>query len=70
MGFPKVIEGGAGTAGTGCDKHQDASIALKSFLELLTKWDLLLVFLHLRDLKELPPGIRGRFTEIFVDEVG
>lgn len=27
-------------------------------------------FFQLRDLKELPPGIRGRFTEIFVDEVG
>lgn len=43
---------------------------IKEFFGALTKWDLLLVFFHLRELKELPPGIRGRFTEIFVDEVG
>ena len=41
-------------------KHQDVSIA----------WEFLEFWVNEMYWKELPPGIRGRFTEIFVDEVG
>lgn len=53
----QICEGGAES---GCHKHQDVSIA----------WEFFEFWVNEMYWKELPPGIRGRFTEIFVDEVG
>lgn len=62
--FVKVVQGPGATSTKMWELHT-------SFLELWLNGMMgCTSSFQLRDLKELPPGIRGRFTEIFVDEVG